>query len=503
MTSMRYIITATIIYLTQPYGASQNSDSSLKNYYEALAVVKKSIIAYGGESVCKETIGFNLYGTNYILGHFDMPEKSIPAPDTEKVVFHKPMECVEYYGELNYNQRTVQSAAFIRSDSAFYLNFFGNSVNKSVKAEKNNLVLYLPSKFLMLIWDNLKNLSYLTATKEHYLMTWTDALGKKYNCYFNKKTYLLDRISMPTYHDIYGDSVDDVVYSDYKKLDNGMTAPHKFSKTEHGLIERTLSYDKFNFTPELNKDLIKYLCPTWENIETKQTLLETEQIAPNLLLLKLMTYNNKVLVAEFSDYLMVFEAPKNTGIAKEISSYLQKQYPNKPVKYLALSHHHPDHAGGFAAFVQGNTQIITTKGNISFFEKLLKAQHSLKPENLVMPSKLVTLTVSANDPLSIQDKNNQVIIYEAGENTDHVQEFLFFYFPIQKILFVGDLVMFPEKGISDQRKRAYSVYKLIEDKKLSVEKIYTSWPLKDQKPYGTMSDLKASLAKNYPELKVN
>ena len=503
MPSLKYIITAIILYIFQTYGFSQNIEASLKNNYEAQSIIKKSIAAYGAENLCKETIGFNLYGTNYISGHFETPEKSIAAPDTEKVVFHKPSDCIQYYGELNYNQRTVQSAAFIRSDSAFYLNFFGNSVNKSVKAEKNNLVQYLPSKFLMLIWDNLKNLSYLTATKEHHLLTWSDAVGKKYNCYFNKKTFLIDKISTPIYHDIYGDSVDDIVYADYKKLENGLIVPQKFTKTEHGLLERTLSYDKFNFAPELNKDMIKYLCPTWEYIETKQTLLETEQIAPNLLLLKLMTYNNKVLVAEFADYLMVFEAPKNTGIVKEIRWQLQKQYPNKPVKYLALSHHHPDHAGGFAAFAQPNTQIITTKGNLPFFDKLLKAQHTLKPDNTVTPSKLTTLTVSANDPLSIQDIKNQVIVYEAGETTDHVKEFLYFYFPLQKILFVGDLVIFPEKGIREQGKRAYSVYKLIEDKKLTVEKIYTSWPFKEQKSFGTMQDLKASLVKNYPDLREN
>jgi glyoxylase-like metal-dependent hydrolase (beta-lactamase superfamily II) len=501
MTFLRYIVTIIIIYVIQTYGFSQTIDPSLKNHYEAYAIVKKSITAYGDENLCRESISFSLYGTNYISGHFDTPEKSIPAPDTEKVVFHKATDCVQYYGELNYNQRAVQSAAFLRSDSSFYLNFFGNAVNKSVKAEKNNLILYLPSKFLLLVWDNLKNLSYLTATKEHYLLTWSDALGKRYNFYVNKKTYWLDKISMPTYHDIYGDSTDDIVYGEYKKLDNGLVVPHKYSKTEHGITERTLSYKKFDFKPELDKDLIKYLCPSWEYTEAKQNPLESEQIAPNLLLLKLMTYNNKVLVAEFSDYLMVFEAPKNTGIVKEIKSLLQKQYPSKPIKYVALSHHHPDHAGGFSAFVQNNTQIITTKGNVSYFEKLVKSAHTLKPENVITPTKLAVKLVASKDSLTIKDQENQVIIYEGGESTDHVQEYLWFYFPLQKILFVGDLVMFPQKGIRDQSKRAYSVYKLIEDKKLNVEKIYTSWPLEGQKPFGDMKDLKASLVKSYPDLR--
>ena len=32
------------------------------------------------------------------------------------------------------------------------------------------------------------------------------------------------------------------------------------------------------------------------------------------------------------------------------------------------------------------------------------------------------------DFLTIKDEDNEVIIYEGGENTDHVQEYLWFYF---------------------------------------------------------------------------
>jgi Metallo-beta-lactamase superfamily len=502
--SIKYIISITILYTFQTYATSQTIDPSLKNYYDALAIVKKSIESYGGESLCKETIGFKMAGQNYVSGHFDMPEKSITAPDSERIVFHLPTLCIQFYGDLKYNNRTVQSAAFVRPDSSFTFELFSGSVGKGNKDAKNDLYLYLPSKFLMLIWDDLKTLSYISATKKHNVISWSDALGKKYNCFINKKTNLIDKINMVVYHDLYGDCLDEVLYSDYKKMENKLYVPQKYSKTEHGLSERTLNYEKFNFTAEMDTNIIKFLNPTWKYTEvSKPPKLETEKITDNLWLIKLLGYNNKVLLAEFSDYLMIFETPKNTGINNEIKQSIQKQFPNKPIKYIALSHHHPDHAGGFSAFVQPNTQIITTKGNIAFFEKLLKAQHTLKPDNIVTPSKLQTITVSADTPLSIQDKENQVIIYEAGETTDHVKEFLYFYFPIQKILFAGDLVMFPEKGIREQGKRAYSVYKLIEDKKLNVEKIYTSWPLKDQKSFGSIQDLKASLIKSYPDLRDN
>jgi flavorubredoxin len=165
-----------------------------------------------------------------------------------------------------------------------------------------------------------------------------------------------------------------------------------------------------------------------------------------------------------------------------------------------VSHHHPDHAGGLNAFVDIGASIITTPGNQAFFNKLLNATHTLKAENGMKAKPASFKMVPPKTAFNLTDPSNSVKIIEAGEGTDHVKEFLFFYFPQQKLLFVGDLVLFPEEGVMDQSQRALSVHNLIKTQQLNVEKIYTSWPLHNQKTYGSMEDLKASLAKNYPDL---
>jgi hypothetical protein len=93
-----------------------------------------------------------------------------------------------------------------------------------------------------------------------------------------------------------------------------------------------------------------------------------------------------------------------------------------------------------------------------------------------------------------------VIAFETGSKTSHTNEYLLFYFPQQKLLFEGDLVLFPQSGVLAQGKRAYAVYDLISAKGLQVDKIVPSWPLYRYKDEATLEDLKMALKKNYPGL---
>jgi glyoxylase-like metal-dependent hydrolase (beta-lactamase superfamily II) len=229
-----------------------------------------------------------------------------------------------------------------------------------------------------------------------------------------------------------------------------------------------------------------------EPVSTKEKF-EFSTISPTLDLVKIASQNNKVLIAKFADYIALFEIPQGIDLNLQLMEELKKRYPTKPLRYLFVTHHHPDHAGGIRAYANQSVTLITTQGNKEYFEKLLATTHSIGSAEMMgdEPPKLrMEFVPLAGDKL-VKDKFNEVISYEIGATTSHTSEHLAFYFPKSKILWTGDLLFFDQKEtIYPAGARGKSIYDLIQIKKLGVDKIYTSWPLHGQKEFGTVDFLK-------------
>jgi glyoxylase-like metal-dependent hydrolase (beta-lactamase superfamily II) len=142
---------------------------------------------------------------------------------------------------------------------------------------------------------------------------------------------------------------------------------------------------------------------------------------------------------EFDTFVMAVEAPAGApvledtpvetigninGITEEFIGKIKQTIPNKPIKYVVLTHSHADHFGGLRAFVRENPIVLTTAGNKAYYEKFV-------PE----------LKVETLDKKIVTDGNMTVELINVGRNP-HTEENLIVYFPKSKYLFQGDLFYF-------------------------------------------------------------
>ena len=92
--------------------------------------------------------------------------------------------------------------------------------------------------------------------------------------------------------------------------------------------------------------------------------------------------HNALFVA-FNDHVLVFEAPEqilyNNNSVQALAK-IKETVPGKPIKYLVLTHHHSDHAGGFREYVAEGATIVTTAGTKSSLEKAVAIESSLLPK---------------------------------------------------------------------------------------------------------------------------
>jgi len=180
--------------------------------------------------------------------------------------------------------------------------------------------------------------------------------------------------------------------------------------------------------------------------------------------------HNTFFVA-FNDYVLVIEAPEqiiynnnsNTALAK-----IKETVPGKPIKYLVLTHHHSDHAGGFREYVAEGATIITTATTKSVLEKAAANDSSLLPK--ISRQKLTIETVTKKRVF--QDDKHVVELYDIGPNP-HANEILVAYLPKEKILFQADMLNPAANGtIPIAQDVTLSFNEKLQQLGLDVEKIY-------------------------------
>lgn len=182
---------------------------------------------------------------------------------------------------------------------------------------------------------------------------------------------------------------------------------------------------------------------------------------------------HNVMFVAFNDYILVIEAPEQIIYANNSVQALAKikeTVPGKPIRYLVLTHHHSDHAGGFREYVADGATIVTTAGNKSFLEKTAAVESSLLPK-LSTQNKL-KIELVENKKRVFQDDKHVVELYDIGPNP-HANEILVAYLPKEKILFQADLLNPAANGsIPIAQDATLSFSERLEKLGLQVEKIY-------------------------------
>lgn len=142
--------------------------------------------------------------------------------------------------------------------------------------------------------------------------------------------------------------------------------------------------------------------------------------------------NYRVPVFEASDHLVVFDAPLNSAVTRQLQAQLRRHLPGKPVRHVVLSHFHVDHAGGLPAWVEAGANVLLNPGDRPFVEQLLAARSLFTPTPGNATARLQTVT----HDLTLADSGLQV---RRVQGSPHVAEMLVLWHPASGTLAQADL----------------------------------------------------------------
>jgi len=144
--------------------------------------------------------------------------------------------------------------------------------------------------------------------------------------------------------------------------------------------------------------------------------------------------HHSVLI-EFSDHLMVVEAPNETRTLAVLAKAAEL-VPDKPVTQLVNTHHHFDHSAGIRAAVSEGLTIVTQAANEAFYRRMAEQPSTIVPDALAHKPQAIKIEV-VEDVRSYADDSMAVELYHIAGNP-HSDSMLMAYLPEHRLIIEAD-----------------------------------------------------------------
>lgn len=474
---------------------SQEADELYSNYRQALTLLTRTIAAHGGLAALHTPTEIRTNGYYYDLGHYAVPNETHKLPLQETFTAYQPTKYWLLQTQLIIDNVPQRQITWATTDTVFQQEYFVNEgrvlPRAAAAASRQEMLTVWPGTLLLQAYECRASLRLLDSTRTRRRLLFTTPSGISLLLQIGTAN-TLDRVQWLEYNSTSGDNTVTVDYQDYRNQ-QGVLMPTRRLEKRLGLLEKEITYQSQQRPTTVSDTLRRALSlpKAWATPLAVVSPWQVLPVASRLRILQAMSSDAKVLVAEFADHLALFDVPTGIELNQQLIDTLAQLYPRKPIQQIFVSHHHPAHAGGLKAYSGLPVSIITTPGNLAYLKTQATSSHSLGPADVVSTNPRM-LGVSLNQKTVFADKRNAVEVWEMGRDaTHHTAEYCLYYFPAQRVLFVGDLISFRANGTVAGGARGRALYEFVARQKLPVERIYTAWPAQQQRPFGTLEELKA------------
>jgi glyoxylase-like metal-dependent hydrolase (beta-lactamase superfamily II) len=143
------------------------------------------------------------------------------------------------------------------------------------------------------------------------------------------------------------------------------------------------------------------------------------------------------VLAEFSDHLMLIEAPQHDTRTLAVIAKAREVVPAKPLTQVVMTHHHFDHSGGIRAAISEGLAVIAHPASVAFVQEAAGRSHTIAPDALAKTPRPVKVE-PAPDGMVIKDAAMSVTLYHIAGST-HGGTLLMAYFPRERVIVEADV----------------------------------------------------------------
>lgn len=423
---------------------------TIDSFAKAKAVLDRSVAAYGGRDALNSitNVSIRLAGESVHRNQSRRPGDLDRTPFSGEVVLDlknsRAMQTQKghYPGGFDWHNGSVidnntrTSFDFIRKTS--------NPPQTIPPAAFKANTRWLPQLVLLTALERADTLRYLGKTeyekRPHEVIDYVFHDAARLTLYIDEASGQLSKFETLTQNSYSGDSVFEIRFSGQHKVGN-YVVPSARVGVLNGDVTNDFRFTDVTFNTELRPETFKV--PEGFRAVTFPTPVPVTKHADKIFTTSAGGYN--VLFVDFNDYIFVMETPGNERTSVQAIEQIKKTIPNKPIKYVAVTHHHDDHAGGIRTYMAEGVTLIVAPGERSFFKKVSEARFKADPDALTRNPRDPIFEPLQNGKRVLTDGTTTVEIYDIGPGP-HTQEMLVAYFPQHKLIYQGDLLNRPGNG---------------------------------------------------------
>lgn len=346
--------------------------------------------------------------------------------------------------------------------------------NVSTETERTRLARRVPHLLLLEAAQRPANLTVQTnaaiyAGRQHQVLAWTPPNEKvTFRLFFDARTHLLSKCEYTLDYPGLGDTVLEYTYDNWRAHPQLGSFPASQAINIGGKTFRRVNNlevavnapnaeDIFRL-PELKRPPVAepFRMPESFNVADAERG-KVLTVAPGVYVTLVGSFT--VLFVEFKDFVLAVEAPANvpntdylpadnqpgsTTLSEAYIRKIKETVPDKPIRYLTVTHFHNDHAGGARAFLAEGATIVTTLGDKRLYEQMAVATYQAVPDRFSQARRAVRIETFTRKRV-ITDGVRTVELLNTGVNP-HTAENVVVYLPAEKILYQGDLFYFDLGG---------------------------------------------------------
>ena len=250
---------------------------------------------------------------------------------------------------------------------------------------------------------------------------------------------LIERVDATVAHPVLGDMAVTVSYADYRDF-GGVKFPTKIRQSYGGFpaLDLTVTDVRPNVAVDIQvPDPVRQAANPYTRVASQKAADGVWYVTGG---------SHHSVVIEMKDHVIVVEGPLNDERALAVIAETRALVPNKPIRYLVVSHHHFDHSGGVRAFAGEGVTLVTHDLGRPFFERVIAAPATVSPDHLAKSGRKAAVE-GVRDRRVLTDGTRTVEIRHIA-GILHADDMLMVYLPKEKFLIEADAYTPPAPNVA-------------------------------------------------------